>query len=108
MSDHPEKFEIVYEKGQGKPTFAVTGAIGGPTPGGTTIVAHLYVDSPSVPNIQILDVDEDGGVDLSSKGNAITRGHLTREIQASIVLSPAAALSLGQWLTRHANNLLGN
>ena len=95
----PKKISIVYEKVPGKPTITATGAIGGPSPDRQSIVAQLYVEHGSVPSVVSHEVQEDGSFDLQH-GDAISRGDVTREIQATLVLSPEAAILLGDWLMK--------
>lgn len=105
MSETQEKFEVVYEKGHAKSTFPVTGAFGGPSPDGATVVAHIYVDHVSVPSISMHDIGPEGQVKLG-EGTPISRGNLTREIQATLVFSPEVAVVFGKWLATHGENLL--
>ena len=95
----PKKVSIVYEKVPNKPTITATGAIGGPSPDRQSIVAQLYVEHGSVPSVVSHEVREDGSFDLQH-GDAISRGDVTREIQATLVLSPEAAVLLGNWLLK--------
>ena len=94
----PETASIHYEDRPGKPTLAVTGAFGGPTPDGLNVVAHLYVEHVMVPSIAEVARTEDGEYRQSRE---IRRGTVRREIQATMVLTPAAAVSLGRWLVTH-------
>ncbi len=96
----PKKISIVYEKVPNKPTITATGAIGGPSPDRQSIVAQLYVEHGSVPSVVSHEVQEDGSIDLQH-GDAISRGDVTREIQGTLVLSPEAAVLLGNWLLKH-------
>ena len=96
----PKQISIVYEKVSGKPTVTATGAFGGPSPDRQSIVAQLYVEHGSVPSVVSHSIREDMSVDLQH-GDAISRGDITREIQATLVLSPEAAVVIGNWLVRH-------
>ena len=106
MSDSPQKLEIIFEERKDKPTIAVTGAFGGPSPDMSNIMVHLYVEGHSLPNIIRYDMDEHGAVDMSEVGDRISRGHITREVQATLVLAPEIALKIGLWLQKHANAML--
>ena len=94
----PETASIFYEDRPGKPTLAVTGAFGGPTPDSLNVVAHLYVEHAMVPSIAEFERTEDG---VYKQAREITRGTGKREIQATLVLTPQAAVSIGQWLNTH-------
>ena len=105
--DNPDTRDVAtihYEERPGKPTLAATGAFGGPTPDHLNVVAHLYVEHSMIPSISEVIVNEDGrGV---NQGRNITRGEVRREIQAALVLTPQAAVGLGQWLIQHGNQCL--
>lgn len=94
----PETASIYYEDRPGKPTLAATGAFGGPTPDSQNVVAHLYVEHVMVPSIAEIERTEEG---VYQQSREIKRGHVRREIQATLVLTPKAAASLGQWLVAH-------
>lgn len=99
-----EKLDIVYETGQSRGTLPVMGAFGGPAPDQSAIVAHIYTESPSVPSLTRHDIGEGGAVDMSH-GEPISRGHITRTILATLVLTPQAAKRLGAWLLAHGNRI---
>ena len=107
MSDHPKTFEIIYNKVNNKPTIAVMGAVGGNRHGQGSVVAHLSTEYFPPPEYEIHDVGEEGKVTPGIGGEKITRGNLTREIQATLVMSPLVAKALGTWLVEHAKLALG-
>lgn len=103
----PRLLAISYEKVAGKPTFTATGALGGPSPDSNSVIAQLYVEHPSIPTIVSHPVMEDDTIDLSPEhARAVSRGDVTREVQATLVLSPEAAISLGEWLAGHGKTAL--
>jgi hypothetical protein len=93
----PRRLAVVYEKVPNKPTVTATGAFGGPSPDQHNIIAQLYVEHGTVPSTISHAIREDGSVDLQH-GDPISRGDITREIQATLVLSPEAAVLIGNWL----------
>jgi len=97
MDDGDRDFTVIFDNGGTHGMLPVTGAYGGPGPDGFSVIAHLYVEHVTVPSLTSHDVGESGEVDLS-KGQHIRRADLTREIQASIVLSPEHAEVVGKWL----------
>lgn len=97
MDETQQKFTFVYEKASGKPTLPVTGAFGGPTGDGRAVVVHVFVEHVTVPSIVTHSVDENRNINLSEL-DSIKRGDVTREIQASLVMSPEHALDLGRFL----------
>ena len=104
MEETPKRPRLAfsYERVANKPTIPATGALGGPSPDAKSVVAHLYVEHASVPTIITHPILEDGGIDLSPEHEEkVARGDATREIQATLVLSPEAAISLGRWLVQH-------
>ena len=107
MSEEPPaEISIVYDKAPGKSTIAATGAIGGPSPDAKSIVAHLYVENITVPAVVTHDIAPDGTVNLGQVSSQVARGNMTREIQATLVLSPEAAVAIGGWLANHGNNAI--
>jgi hypothetical protein len=107
MSDEsPNEITFVYEDADEVRTIAATGAHGGPTPDGASVVANLYVERASIPHHVSHQIDERGEVDLSETSNQVSRGEVTREVQASLVMTPEHALQLAQWLQENAEQAL--
>jgi len=104
-SDLPDDFTIVMEKSDGKQNIPATGAIGGASADGASVVANLFVEYGSVPNYVKHEVKEGGRVDLQS-GKPVSRGNLTREVVATLVMNPENALQLGKWLVNNANKAM--
>ncbi|MDZ7692866.1 MAG: hypothetical protein U5K69_17360 [Balneolaceae bacterium] len=103
----PRDISVVFEKNDHARTFPVTGAWGGPSPDGQSIVVHLYTEYNSTPNSIKADVQEDGSVNVNT-GERIARGDLLREIQGTMVLTPQQAIGLGKWLIDKGQQVLGN
>lgn len=101
MSEKEASLSIVYEEQDPRPTIPVGGAIGGRSPDGSLVIAHLYMDSATLPALEEHVVQQGGLVDLS-KGSRIKRGDITRRILATLVLSPTTAMQFGQWLMEKA------
>lgn len=104
--EQPSEISIVYDKAPGKPTISATGAIGGPSPDQKSVVVHLYVESIAVPAVVTHDVAEDGTVNMAQVSSQVSRGNMVREIQATLVLSPEAAVVIGVWLANHGKNAI--
>ena len=96
----PKKLSIVYDRAPGKPTITATGAFGGPSPDRHSVVAHLFVEHGSVPSVTSHTVRDDNSVDMEHS-DSISRGDITREIQATLVLPPETAVIIGNWLMKH-------
>lgn len=96
----PKQISIVYERVPGKPTVTATGAFGGPSPDHQSIVAQLFVEHGTVPSVVSHMYEEGKPIDLRH-GDPISRGDITREVQATLVLSPEAAVIIGTWLAKH-------
>lgn len=105
MAKDSETFTFLYQEPANKPTFAATGAYGGTSPDGKSVVAHLFVEYGTVPSLAEHSVGEGGVIDLQG-GEVIKRSEVTREIQATLVLSPEAAQSLGKFLIEKAKAAL--
>jgi len=104
--DAPDEITFVYEDADEVRTIAATGAHGGPTPDGASVVANLYVERASIPHHVSHQIDERGEVDLSETSSQVSRGEVTREVQASLVMTPEHALQLAQWLQENAQQAL--
>lgn len=104
--EQPNEITFVYEDADHVRTLTATGAHGGPTPDGASVIANLYVERASIPHHVSHQIDERGEVDLSEMSEQVTRGELTREVQASLVMTPEHALQLGQWLQRNAQQAM--
>ncbi|MBI4544807.1 MAG: hypothetical protein HY703_06415 [Gemmatimonadetes bacterium] len=97
MSHQPDSLKIVYEEPEGRPVLPVTGAYGGPTPEGSAVVAHLYVESSTLPSISSAPIDARGVVDLT-KTQDVKRADVSRRVQATLVLPAETAIVVGKWL----------
>ncbi|PQJ33718.1 hypothetical protein BSZ35_03075 [Salinibacter sp. 10B] len=104
--EQPNEITFVYEETDEVRTIAATGAHGGPTPDGASVVANLYVERASIPHHVSHQIDERGEVDLSETSQEVARGEVTREVQASLVLTPEHAMQLGQWLQENAQQAM--
>jgi hypothetical protein len=104
--ESPNEITFVYEDADEVRTIAATGAHGGPTPDGASVVANLYVERASIPHHVSHQIDERGEVDLSETSNQVSRGEVTREVQASLVMTPEHALQLAQWLQENAQQAM--
>jgi hypothetical protein len=104
--DAPEEITFVYENADEAPTYAATGAHGGPSPDGASVVANLYVERGSIPHHISHQIDERGEVNLSEVSGQVTRGEVTRDVQASLVMTPEHAMQLGQWLQQSAQQAM--
>lgn len=106
MEEAPNELTIVYEKAEGKRTITATGAHGGPTPDGASVVVNLYVEKASTPHHVTHEISESGQVDLSKQSGEVKRGEITREIQASLVMDPEHALQVGRFLQQNAEQAM--
>ena len=100
-----KKFSIVIERNKNAITVPVTGAWGGVSPDGSAIIAHFFIEYQTTPNSITFEIDEEGrgNPDL---GHAISRGDGTREIQATFMIPPERAISIGQWLIEKGTRAL--
>lgn len=96
MAQQPDHITIVYHEAPNKPTPPIAGAWGGATPDGSSVVANVYSEGGTVPSIQTYPLNE-GRIDLEGE-DTIKRADLTREVLATLVFSPEAALRVGRWL----------
>jgi hypothetical protein len=100
MSDdasNSNEVTFVYEQADGSRSLPVTGAQGGTSPDGASVVANLYVERASIPHHVSHQIESDGQINLEPS-ESVTRGEITREVQASLVMTPEHAIQIGQWL----------
>ena len=95
--DTLEEGIIVYEESASKQDIFATGAWGGPTPMGTAVVGHLYVEGTTMPNYTTHEITEDGRLNLTAR-EEIKKGTFTRKVTATLMLPPETAVSIGRWL----------
>ena len=95
-----------YDERANKPTLSVSGVYGGPNTDGTSVVAHVFADWGMVPSISQIPV-KDGVPDFAGE-KTIKRGDINREIQATLIMAPEVALSIGGWLIQKAKAALEN
>lgn len=101
MPKERKSISFVYEEAPEKPTLAATGAYGGPSLDGLSVIAHLYIEYGSIPSVITHEVGEGGKVDLNV-GTPVKRGDFTREVQGTVVLSVDAAELIGKFVIEKA------
>lgn len=101
MAGVPKEVRVVYTERPDKPTVPVTGVYGGLSSEGSQVVAHLFLEFGTVPAAIKHDLDDAGNLKEQNIELA-KRSDGTREIQATIVMSPEAALSIGRFLEEKA------
>ncbi len=99
-SEEPTAFRVGYQVRPDRPTFPVSGAYGGPTPGGTHVVAHFFTEYNSIPDVLVGDPED--GVVKSENMRAILRTNVTREVLGTAMMPPAVAERVGEWLIKKA------
>lgn len=102
MARDQGSFSVVLQESDDRRTIPVSGAWGGPSPDGTTIVVHLYVEYPPAPSIMTGPVEAGGRVDLT-KAETVRRADVIREVLDTLVMTPSAARNVGQWLLEKAD-----
>lgn len=104
MSGQKTQFTIGFESLKDKPSYAVNGAWGGPTPDGSNVVAHVFLERYALPNYLTYDSEQDeSGVRIDTNSEQrVARADVTREVQATLVMTPESALRLSKWLEEKA------
>jgi len=102
MAEKEQSFSYVYEEVPNRPVLPVQGAYGGPSPDGFSIVANVYAEYGTVPAREDVEVDQEGRT-VPNKQTYIKRADATRLVTATLVLTPEAAIRVGQWLFTHGN-----
>jgi hypothetical protein len=81
----------------------VDGAIGGPTPRGNVHVA-LYAERPAIPRRQVFKLDPMTSlIGPLMPEKTITRMAYVREMPCDLMMTPAVARTLGEWLIQQAD-----
>lgn len=87
---------IHYVDREGRQTLPVSGAYGGlGGHNGGSVIIHVYHDWGMVPSIEQVNILESGQV---GEPKYIKRGDVNREVQATLIMAPEAAISIGRWL----------
>jgi hypothetical protein len=94
-------FKIRWQQPEDLKHLPVNGAIGGALPDGSISVL-FYSERPSIPNMTIHPLLGDR-VDLG-KASEEKDTHLTRTVQANVLMTPHAARQIGEWLLRKADD----
>jgi len=85
-------------RGHATADYCVSGAYGGPSPVGFQLSPISTAEFSTIPAREDHEVAE-GGRWISLREAKLNRGDITRLVQASLVLSPEAAIRFGNWLT---------
>ncbi|MDD3472872.1 MAG: hypothetical protein PHS86_08825 [Syntrophaceae bacterium] len=101
MSEKKE-IKIEFVKAEGYKTMSATGCYGGISPQGE-IVAEFFVDKPITPEETKLIVE----LGKTTEQKMDFPPGILREIQASFVIRPDLALSIGKWLIDKAEKAGG-
>lgn len=91
MAEERRQASVHYEENAEKRTFPVSGAYGGASGPGHYVAMHVFAEWGMIPS---LEQHEEGG----GPPKLIKRGDVHREVQASMMMSPEVAISLGKWL----------
>jgi hypothetical protein len=103
--DKPEKdIAIVYVTSPNKRTLGVTGAYGGPAPDGRHVAVHLFAEYGTVPSLETLHVSGEGA--LLGNPDRTMRGDVTREVLATLIMTPEHAVALGEFMVERGSMAL--
>jgi hypothetical protein len=95
----PSKIIFHYEKGNFFRVIHVDGAIGGLTPT-RDVFLSLYSQRVAIPKIIENNLGPDGNVGAEIKREG--KEGIFREMEVGVVLTPAVARQVAEWLNRHA------
>ena len=103
-TDDLMNIEVIYSKSSEYRTFHVSGAYGGPTPNGE-IMCSFYIESSIVPDKINLTISN--GKVIKEEPIFIEKSQrLERELQCGIIMNPQSAKIIGEWLIKHADEVL--
>ena len=105
MAESGEPISVLYDEPTPRPCIPITGAIGGPSPDGSSVLAHVYLEYATIPAREDFEVDEKGKIDFT-KGTRIARANVTRLVQATLSMSPEVAVRVGEWLSQHGRDAM--
>lgn len=100
--EEKKSISILFDKNKNHITAPISGAWGGISPDGNSIVLNLFQEYLTMPSYQTAEIIE-GQVDLNHPQN-VSRGDVTREIMGTFVLPPRTAKVIGEWLIKQAEN----
>lgn len=98
--------KVANDEQQPRAFLPVTGASGGPAPDGLTVIAHLYTEFTTIPATQDYPILEDGRVNLSAPQAENSRSDVIRQLLATIVMAPEAAVNIGKWLAQRGEQAI--
>jgi hypothetical protein len=84
--------------------YNVNGAYGGPN-GFGNIIANFWSERGPIAKTHVFQVDKDGNI-ISDSLEQNLQESMTRDVLFAISLTPSVARSMGEWLIRHADNLI--
>ncbi len=93
----PRKIHFHYKKSNHFRVIHADGAWGGITPD-LNLFIGFYSQRPPIPEMTVQPIQEDGTLGSEIKDAMISKDGLVREMEAGIVMSPAAINNLITWL----------
>jgi len=103
MAEQKRNVSFIFERNKNAITVPVSGIFGGPATDHPGIVAHFFIEYHSLPNIIDVEVDESAPMIDSNLGKRISRGDITREVQATFYMTIESARSIGKFLLDKAD-----
>jgi hypothetical protein len=91
---------IAYREHPDRMVVPATGAYGGSSPDGNAVIAHFYVEYPSVPVSESISIPLSGLVD-PTKAEVHKRSDIVREMQVTVAVAPELALKLASFFDQH-------
>ena len=80
------------------------GAFGGITPEGNVHFA-LFSDRPAIPRMQVHKQSPDGSIGELLPDRTIVRPGIIREMDVDVVMSPATAKSIAEWMLKQVEQI---
>lgn len=105
-SKTPRPPRIKYIESKDYSLVPVSGAYGGPSPNGDSIVCHFYIDHVDIPGEVELEPNPDQAGAFREPASGLDTRVIRRIVQNGIFVTPEQALVIAEWLRNHATALL--
>ena len=104
--EEQRKVTVSFRKSDDYRLYPVTDVYGGTTVDGDAVFFHLTVDHFPTPSYQTFIPDSEGRINLGDVKETISAGDIEKELLCGIMLTPEAAVKIGNWLLQRGNDII--